>query len=849
MIKRLFNKSLIMPIVLLTSAVLYLGTVGRSGSTHISGTSGCSCHSSGGSTNCVVTINGPSSVAVNSVNTYTIVVSGTGSSLGGGAIDIATDLGKITTTDTYLKTSGTAGTELVTSSRRPASGGTLTYTLTYTAPAAVGSAKLCATGMWSTGSGAGSSDFWAFAPDKAITITPLATTVPNVPNIASPANGAANQAKFGLRFVWNKAAYAEKYFFQLSSSNTFSTTLYSDTTITDSSVTVANAGMSGNTQYFWRVLAKNSVGSSAWSNVYDFTTVAGNPISGTKTIGGASPDYATIRAALNDLTQLGVAAPGVTFAIRAGTYSEDSLTVQTLSTSAAAPVVIMPESGSVILNGAGSTTSPFVIKIDNTPYVTIDGGDSHSLLINGTSANAQKGVFIFGNSQYTTVKNCVIRAGAYSSNTYVGVDVSSGLANIAPHNSWIENNIIRNAYYGVRLTGNSATDSLLRVTVCKNLVDSVAAAGIYSTAIAYGKFYNNDISVLLGGGTALTTAMYGIFAGTSTDYVRVYNNRIHDINQQSASTSITYGISSNTGAAGHGGNVIYNNIIAMNITQSNGTGSIYPIYGSESSIADSVLFNTVKLTGTGTGIRTSTAYYKGSATGTCVVKNNILINLRTDGATGVATAIGRPSTATTATMSSNNNDLYVGTTGTQHHLARLSAVTYYDAIATWSAANSSDAASISEDVQFVSTTDLHITPGTTTGVKNAGTPIPGYTTDIDGQPRNATTPDMGADEFSGSFTSVGTEVSSPSDYALHQNYPNPFNPSTSISFAVKSTQHATLKVYSMIGQEIKTLFDNTAVGGQVQVVNFDASALASGVYYYSLRTADRYEIKKMMLLK
>ena len=290
-------------------------------------------------------------------------------------------------------------------------------------------------------------------------------------------------------------------------------------------------------------------------------------------------------------------------------------------------------------------------------------------------------------------------------------------------------------------------------------------------------------------------------------------------------------------------------MVAMNVTQSNGTGSIYPIYGSESSIADSILFNTVKLTGTGTGIRTSTAFYKGSATVTTVVKHNILINLRTDGATGVATALGRPSTGTATTMPSNNNDIYVAAIGTQHHLARLSAVTYYDAIATWAAANSSDAASISEDVQFVSTTDLHIAPGTTTGVKNAGTPIPGYTTDIDGQPRNATTPDMGADEFSGSFTSVGTEVSSPSDYALHQNYPNPFNPSTSISFAVKSTQHATLKVYSMIGQEIKTLFDNTAVGGQVQVVNFDASALASGVYYYSLRTADRYEIKKMMLLK
>lgn len=87
------------------------------------------------------------------------------------------------------------------------------------------------------------------------------------------------------------------------------------------------------------------------------------------------------------------------------------------------------------------------------------------------------------------------------------------------------------------------------------------------------------------------------------------------------------------------------------------------------------------------------------------------------------------------------------------------------------------------------------------------------------------------------------------DYALSQNYPNPFNPSTSFTFAVQKHQQVQIKVFDLLGQEVATLVNGLVEPNVLQTVSFNASRLSSGVYFYSLRTADRYEIRKFMLMK
>ncbi len=87
------------------------------------------------------------------------------------------------------------------------------------------------------------------------------------------------------------------------------------------------------------------------------------------------------------------------------------------------------------------------------------------------------------------------------------------------------------------------------------------------------------------------------------------------------------------------------------------------------------------------------------------------------------------------------------------------------------------------------------------------------------------------------------------DYTLGQNYPNPFNPSTTITFAMKNNEHATVTVYNMLGQVVAVLFNGLANANEQYSLTFDAKNLSSGIYFYSLQSANRNEVKKMSLLK
>jgi hypothetical protein len=93
---------------------------------------------------------------------------------------------------------------------------------------------------------------------------------------------------------------------------------------------------------------------------------------------------------------------------------------------------------------------------------------------------------------------------------------------------------------------------------------------------------------------------------------------------------------------------------------------------------------------------------------------------------------------------------------------------------------------------------------------------------------------------------------------LYQNYPNPFNPTTTIRFDLPNPAIVTMKIYNILGQEVKTLLDHQQVGNGTQEVSFNAANLASGVYFYHIvaesTAADGSSLnytdsKKMMLVK
>ncbi|MGB5850612.1 MAG: multicopper oxidase domain-containing protein [Ignavibacteriaceae bacterium] len=94
----------------------------------------------------------------------------------------------------------------------------------------------------------------------------------------------------------------------------------------------------------------------------------------------------------------------------------------------------------------------------------------------------------------------------------------------------------------------------------------------------------------------------------------------------------------------------------------------------------------------------------------------------------------------------------------------------------------------------------------------------------------------------------GDVLASVTEFSLDQNYPNPFNPSTTINFSIPENTQVTLKIYDVLGKEVSTLINQVIPGGNHEV-QFDATGLPSGVYFYNLTAGNFVENKKMMLMK
>jgi len=85
-------------------------------------------------------------------------------------------------------------------------------------------------------------------------------------------------------------------------------------------------------------------------------------------------------------------------------------------------------------------------------------------------------------------------------------------------------------------------------------------------------------------------------------------------------------------------------------------------------------------------------------------------------------------------------------------------------------------------------------------------------------------------------------------FTLSQNYPNPFNPSTKIKFVIPKLSFVNLKVYDVLGREVAILVNEEKPAGEYEI-KFDGSKLASGIYFYKLRTGNFTDTKKFILLK
>jgi len=100
----------------------------------------------------------------------------------------------------------------------------------------------------------------------------------------------------------------------------------------------------------------------------------------------------------------------------------------------------------------------------------------------------------------------------------------------------------------------------------------------------------------------------------------------------------------------------------------------------------------------------------------------------------------------------------------------------------------------------------------------------------------------------GNLTSITQIATLPSNYQLKQNYPNPFNPSTTIEFELPEAVYVNLQVYDILGRLVTTIVEGRQVAGLHRTV-WDATGMASGIYFIRLTTPNKIQIRNAILMK
>jgi hypothetical protein len=139
---------------------------------------------------------------------------------------------------------------------------------------------------------------------------------------------------------------------------------------------------------------------------------------------------------------------------------------------------------------------------------------------------------------------------------------------------------------------------------------------------------------------------------------------------------------------------------------------------------------------------------------------------------------------------------------------------------------------------------VHQTPGTPV-TRNYGTPGTGCPINYVGQDGQIINFGVNILNYTG-VPRTGATI--PASYLLGQNYPNPFNPSTTISYSIPKAGNVRISVLDVLGREVAVLVNGYKTPGSYNV-EFNASELSSGVYFYKITSGDFTDTKKMVLIK
>jgi hypothetical protein len=496
-----------------------------------------------------------------------------------------------------------------------------------------------------------------------------------------------------------------------------------------------------------------------------------------------------------------------------------------------------------------------VILFHNVSYLTLNGIDLQGntrltvhALYNTVGSRWNSAIDFIGNSDFNMVQNLT----AYSDDITRGSEgvglYADGLG--GPDSCLVSGVSVTSAWAAIYISGLGVNPqyrpigNIVRGNHFGSPVDSLINRGIQIEMADKTIVENNLIENLRLTLIGSDRYIIGINNACCSNSI-IRNNVVHNLCGTAANWHVNGILVFGDVSHSRGANIwIYNNMV-YDINNRAPSGAV-DVVGIRAQYQDSVRveYNSVYLSETADVAPTggSAAVWLDSSNTLPSLRNNILVNTRND-SPYVSTAIRLYTNA----KISDYNDLCVGSFSNSYVGEGLLAT--YKSLANWQTLgydlHSASMLPIFRDPH------LHIdSTQTSSDLLDAnGIPIDGILYDFDGQLRNTTAPDIGADEFIRVPTVVTEQgTAMPKMFALEQNFPNPFNPATTISFSLPSKSFVTLKIFDLIGREVATLISEELSAGSY-TKQWNAENYPSGVYFYRLQSGTYSDTKKLVLLR
>lgn len=461
-----------------------------------------------------------------------------------------------------------------------------------------------------------------------------------------------------------------------------------------------------------------------YNDTISFDFYACNEIyNGSYTLGGTSADFDDFAKLMNGLNSCGMSGP-VTILVNSGTYNESIFISDSIpGLSAQNTLTIESATGNandVWIKSSTSSAKNYVISLHGAEYVTLK-----NLSIEALGSSYATAINLTNEASNNTILNCNLKSSTGNNNYARTIYWFDGGNNY----NVIDGNTFINGYAAVYGYGSSTKKSI------GNTISNNTISGFYSRAIYTS--YDNDLTVK---GNNIETVqasgqgtMYAIYISKNELGLDLSNN-ILNMEMSGAGYGLYLSYVKGDSAVP---NLISNNMISLTgSSSSTACRNLYLSYSSNNAIVFNSFYNSAGQSAT------EAIYVAGSSTTTPAVGNKLINNNIAHYGGGYAIEYASSLNAATVIDSSDNNNYF--TTGVELAKINGNPVTTVQGIAGITAQTSLDVHSISADPKFLLPTNLH----SYSSVLN-GAAIPAYSviTDIDGETRDGTNPDIGADEF------------------------------------------------------------------------------------------------------